>query len=89
MHFSTYKKSHAYKGYLCTQIQTKKLEGWFVQCNEIGGIIAGNTNSNPTSSEIESEIRQAILSAFNVKVLEKVPEKTPFTFEYSGNPTIA
>lgn len=59
----------------------KSAEGWFAQCKEIEGIIAGSTNPTPTNTEIESEIRQAIFSAFNVKIIE-TPTETPFKFEY-------
>lgn len=59
----------------------KTEEGWFAQCDQIDGIIAGNTNPTPTNSEIESEIRQAIFSAFNVRV-EEASVKSPFSFEY-------
>jgi len=61
----------------------KSEEGWFAQCNEIEGIIAGNSNPNPTNAEIESEIRQAIISAFNVK-MEETPVESPFKFEYGS-----
>lgn len=59
----------------------KSPEGWFAQCKEIEGIIAGNANPNPTNAEIESEIRQAILASFNVKT-EDLATKTPYRFEY-------
>ena len=61
----------------------KSDEGWFAQCEQVEGIIAGNSNPNPTNAEIESEIRQAILSAFNVKIEEPSLE-SPFKFEYDG-----
>jgi hypothetical protein len=62
----------------------KDEEGWTAQCNEVKGIIASNTNPNPSNDEIESQIRDAIFSAFNVQ-LEKVSEirKSPFVFQYS------
>ena len=73
-------------GSLTFQIH-KSDEGWFAQCNEVSGIIAGNANPNPTDAEIQAEIRQAIFSAFNVEV--DVPDSaitSPYTFEYSDNP---
>ena len=59
----------------------KNAEGWVAQCNEIRGIITGNTNPTPTAIEIESQIRDAIFGAFNVKI-EKTPVESPFGFEY-------
>ena len=60
----------------------KDEEGWVATCNEVKGIIAGNTNPNPSDVEIESQIREAIYAAFNVK-FEKKSTPSPFTFEYS------
>lgn len=60
----------------------KSPEGWFTQCNEIEGIIAGNENPNPTTAEIESEIREAILSAFNVKVQTEESKESPYSFKF-------
>lgn len=62
----------------------KDNEGWTAKCNEIEGIIACNTNPNPSGDEIESQIRDAIFSAFNVKFSKK-PEavESPFSFRYS------
>lgn len=56
--------------------------GWLAQCNEVKGIITGNTNPTPTSIEIESQIRDAIFAAFNVKV-ERQSIESPFGFEYA------
>lgn len=60
----------------------RNAEGWFAQCNEVRGIITGNTNPSPTAIEIESQIRDAIFSAFNVK-FEKSAIASPFGFEYA------
>ncbi len=60
----------------------KTEEGWVAECNEIPGIIAGNTNPNPSSAEIESQVREAIYLAFNVKI-EKKPTPSPMIFQYS------
>jgi hypothetical protein len=57
-------------------------EGWMAQCNEVGGIITGNTNPNPTNVEIESQIRDAIYAAFNVKI-DKRGQETEFPFPFS------
>jgi hypothetical protein len=62
-------------------------DGWSAECNEIGGIIAGNSNSKPTDAEIESEIRNAILSAFDVKFEENSIE-SPYKFEYQVVPQV-
>ncbi len=43
-------------------------EGWIAQCEEIPGIVTGNTNSNPDQEEINKHIREAIFSAFNVNI---------------------
>jgi len=62
----------------------KHEEGWMAQCNEVSGIITGNTNPNPTKVEIESQIRDAIYAAFNVKVDTKRQEtESAFLFGYS------
>ena len=45
----------------------KSEDGWMAKCNEVPGIIAGSSNSNPTDSEIKSQIRESIYSAFNVE----------------------
>lgn len=42
-------------------------EGWVATCKEIPGIIAANTNPNPSNEEIESQIRDAVFTAFDVK----------------------
>jgi hypothetical protein len=52
--------------------------GWVAQCEEIRGIIAGDTNPNPNNSEIESQIRDAIFSAFNVGDKKEVGEGSDF-----------
>ena len=68
----------------------KSPEGWFSQCNEIEGIIAGNKNPNPTPAEIESEIREAILSAFNVKVKkEESQNESPYSFKFKHEKVLA
>lgn len=63
--------------------------GWMAQCNEVDGIIAGNTNPNPSNSEIESQIRDAVYVAFNVRMDRKdvasVP--SPLRFAYSISPS--
>ena len=61
----------------------KDEEGWVAKCNEIEGIIAGNTNPNPSDLEIESQIREAIYVAFNVKFERKPTPSAISTFEYS------
>ena len=43
-------------------------EGWLAQCEEIPGIVTGNTNSNPDQEEINKHIREAIFSAFSVNI---------------------
>lgn len=43
-------------------------EGWLAQCEEVPGIVTGNTNPNPDQEEINSHIRQAIFTAFNVNI---------------------
>lgn len=48
-------------------------EGWTAQCNEVDGIIASDTNPNPTSEEIESGIREAIYAAFDLKLSIQKP----------------
>lgn len=47
-------------------IKTHK-EGWTAQCEEIEGIVTGNTNPNPSQDEINTNIRNAIFTAFNVQ----------------------
>lgn len=60
----------------------KNEDGWLTQCNEVSGIITGNTNPNPTQIEIESQIRDAIYAAFNVKFEKKQPTAIQ-SFEYT------
>ncbi len=55
-------------------------DGWTATCLEIPGLIAANSNPNPSDFEIESQVREAIYSAYNVK-FEKV--STPAQFELS------
>jgi hypothetical protein len=55
-------------------------DGWVATCLEVEGLIAGNTNPNPSQLEIDSELREAIYSAFNVK-FENI--KSPIKIEYS------
>jgi hypothetical protein len=59
--------------------------GWTAQCNEVDGIVAGNTNPNPSNAEIESQIREAVYAAFNVRVDKKDQESiaSPLRFAYS------
>ncbi len=59
-------------------------EGWFTQCDQVPGIIAGNTNPNPDNVEIEAHIRQAIIAAFNIKVVGETSIESPFRFEYDS-----
>jgi hypothetical protein len=69
-------------GSLTFKIQ-KDQEGWMAQCNEVEGIIASNTNPNPSNDEIESQIRDAVFAAFDVK-FDKQPEvQSPYAFGYS------
>ena len=42
-------------------------KGWTAQCEEIEGIVTGNTNPNPSQDEINTNIRNAIFAAFNVQ----------------------
>lgn len=56
-------------------------DGWTAQCNEVDGIIASDTNPNPSVSDIENNIREAIFAAFGVKEFMK----SPF-FSYSNLP---
>lgn len=60
-------------GKMLTFKLSKDENGWMAQCNEIEGIIAGGTNTEPTDSEIKSQIRESIYSAFSVEA-----EETPF-----------
>jgi len=53
-------------GMLHFTIKTHK-KGWTAQCEEIEGIITGNTNPNPSQDEINTNIRNAIFTAFNVQ----------------------
>jgi|SRR3989344_3136116 len=63
----------------------KDKEGWTAQCNEVSGIIAGDTKINPTKSEIESHIRESIFSAFNIET-----EESPrFTFTVAKNKDVS
>ncbi len=59
--------------------------GWTAQCNEVDGIVAGNTNPHPSNAEIESQIREAVYIAFNVRVDKKDSESiaSPLQFAYS------
>lgn len=68
-------------GSLTFKIQ-KGEDGWIAECKEIEGLIAGNTNPNPSSVEIESEIREAVFAVFNVK-RERVPTVSPLQFSYT------
>ena len=62
----------------------KDQEGWTAVCNELPGIIAANTNPNPSSDEIESQIRDAIFTAFNVKFAPRPQDiESPLSFQYS------
>ena len=56
--------------------------GWVAQCNEITGIMTGNTNSTPSEEEIKASIREAIAAAFNIQEEELVAESSS-VFEYS------
>ena len=67
-------------GSLTFTIETDE-EGWTARCNEIEGIIAGNTNPNPTDVEIESQIREAIYAAFNVKFEKKALPRFEYTLQ--------
>ena len=58
----------------------KNEDGWMANCLEIGGLIAGSNNPNPSDFEVESQVREAIYSAFNVK-FEIFP--SPIMFELS------
>ena len=58
-------------GSLTFKIETDE-EGWTAQCNEIKGIIASNTNPNPSVEEIESQIRDAVFTALNVQFDKKI-----------------
>jgi hypothetical protein len=60
----------------------KHEDGWMAQCNQVKGIIAGNTNPNPSDIEVESQIRESIFAAFNVK-RSKGSVASPLKFEYS------
>ncbi|MCR4334246.1 MAG: hypothetical protein NUV47_00750 [Patescibacteria group bacterium] len=66
----------------------KNENGWMAECNEIDGVIAGGTNTNPTDSEIKSQIRESIYAAFSVEI-----EETPFfsfqEFKQQETPAIA
>ena len=53
-------------GMLHFTIKTHK-KGWTAQCEEIEGIVTGNTNPNPSQDEINTNIRNAIFTAFNVQ----------------------
>ena len=39
-------------------------DGWTAECKEMGGIVTGGTESNPTEQEINDNIRDAIFTAF-------------------------
>lgn len=41
-------------------------EGWIAECSTIKGVIAGNSNPNPTQEEIDTYVKGAIFSAFNI-----------------------
>ena len=69
-------------GSLTFRVETHE-DGWVAQCNEVSGILASNTNPNPTGIEIESQIRDAIFAAFNVKFDKKQEISNKSTFEYS------
>ncbi len=60
----------------------KSEEGWYAQCDQIDGLIVGNTNPRPTDPEVQAEMRQGILSAFNVKIEE--PSAKTVSFEYAS-----
>jgi hypothetical protein len=53
-------------GSLTFKVHTHE-DGWLAICEEVKGLIAGNTNPRPSQSEIDSEIREAIYAAFDVK----------------------
>jgi len=64
-------------------------EGWTAQCNEVTGIIAGDTNSNPKDSDLELGIRNAILCAFDVRSGKKKPVLDDTNaFKYSMEKTV-
>lgn len=56
----------------------KHEDGWMASCVEVPGLIAANSNPNPSEFEIESQVREAIYVAFNVK-FEK--DASPAQFE--------
>jgi|SRR3989344_9111435 len=59
-------------------------DGWMAQCDELPGIIASNTNPNPSKDEIESQIRDSIFTAFNVHFEKKpISVESPLAFTYS------
>ena len=68
-------------GSLTFKIQ-KTEGGWIAESKEIEGLVAGNSNPNPSSAEIESEIREAIFAVFNVK-REPVATVSPLQFAYT------
>jgi hypothetical protein len=62
-------------GMLHFTIETHQ-QGWMAQCEEIKGIVTGNTNPNPSQEEINSHIRDAVFSAFNIAPKNSYPTKT-------------
>jgi len=67
-------------GGLTFSIETDE-EGWTARCNEMSGIIAGNTNPDPSNAELETQIREAIYAAFNVKYENRSPVKFEYTLQ--------
>lgn len=59
----------------------KHEDGWMATCIEVPGIIAGNTNPNPSDFEVESQVREAIYAAFNVK-FEKMASPAKFEMNF-------
>lgn len=57
-------------------------DGWTAQCNEVGGIIAGGGEANPSPEVLEAGMRQAIFAAFSV---DTAPKEAP-AFSYAVAP---